>query len=166
MTYQVGKISMPQKIILAHLRSMRQQLNYIVQQHLSPLEIREYFLSQEFEALHIEDLSSDEISEDEFTARYQDSNRIQMLTDALDEDSFDPFLWEQRGITWNRMGELGPALSDFVRSLQQWSNKIKTGQIPSPKEQESIEQMLSELNQVEDLWVSRFAKEFNNLDGQ
>ena len=151
---------MPQQIILAHLRSMRQQLNHIVQQHLTPLEIREYFLAQEFEVLHGEDISAEEESEDEFTARYQNSHRIEMLTDAIDEDASDPFLWEQRGVIWNRMGEPGAALSDFVRSLQHWSARIERGVKPSHQEQESIDRMLTELTQTDDIWVTKFVDRF------
>ena len=58
---------------------MRQQLNHIVQ----CTQFWEFEkLAQEFEVFHAEDLSSEEISEDEFTARYQTPIEFEMLTDA------------------------------------------------------------------------------------
>ena len=117
---------MPQQIILAHLQSMQQQLDFLVHKHLSPLDIRRHHIAQAMERLDIQnpdaDLNSEKDLEDEHTARYEDSYQIQMLTEAILKTPADPTLWMQRGHVWKRMGNTGIAISDFIRACQQWLN--------------------------------------------
>ena len=75
---------MPQQIILAHLQSMQQQLNFLVHKHLSPLDIRRHHIAQSMERLELQNPDSNQNFEreldDEHTARYEDSYQVQMLT--------------------------------------------------------------------------------------
>ena len=115
---------MPQQIILAHLQSMQQQLDFLVHKHLSPLDIRRHHIAKAIERLEIQTPHTNQYSEedldDEHTARYEDSYQVQMLTEAIFDTPNDPNLWVQRGHVWKRMGNTGIAISDFIRACQQW----------------------------------------------
>ena len=112
---------MPQHILLAHLQSMQQQLDFLVHKHLSPLEIRQHHVQQALERLNIHQPSSEHPDlDDEHTAIYENAYQIQTLTESILQSPEDPTLWMHRGLIWKRMGNTGIAVSDFVRACQQW----------------------------------------------
>lgn len=111
---------MSHPIILAHLNSMQKQLDFIVHKHLSPLEMRTYFLTGELESLSIVDTSSR--TKDDTEHREQKTRKdieLQIL-----EDIENPIHWMKRGIAWERMGQMDMAMSDFARALASFNNDL------------------------------------------
>ena len=109
---------MSHPIILAHLNSMQKQLDFIVHQHLSPLEMRTYFLIGELESLSIADTSSRAKDTKHREQKTRKDIELQIL-----EDVENPIHWIQRGIAWERMEQMDMAMSDFARALACFNNR-------------------------------------------
>ena len=109
---------MSHPIILAHLNSMQKQLDFIVHQHLSPIEMRTYFLIGELESLSIADTSSRAKDTKHREQKTRKDIELQIL-----EDVENPIHWIQRGIAWERMEQMDMAMSDFARALACFNNR-------------------------------------------
>ena len=108
---------MSHPIIIAHLNSKEKQLDFIVHQHLSPLEMRTYFLIGELESLSIADTSSRAKDTKHREQKTRKDIELQIL-----EDVENPIHWIQRGIAWERMEQMDMAMSDFARALACFNN--------------------------------------------
>ena len=104
---------MSHPIILAHLRSMQKQLDFIIHKHLSPLEMRTYFLAGELELLSIAD--NPPPAQENIELREQKTRKDIELRILNDIDN--PHHWIERGIAWQRMEQMDTAMSDFARAL-------------------------------------------------
>jgi len=109
---------MSHPIILAHLNSMQKQLDFIVHQHLSPLEMRTYFLIGELESLSIADTSPSANDTKHREQKTRKDIELQIL-----EDIENPIHWMKRGIAWERMEQMDMAMSDFARALACFNNR-------------------------------------------
>ena len=110
---------MSHPIILAHLNSMQKQLDFIVHQHLSPIEMRTYFLIGELESLSIADTSPSANDTKHREQKTRKDIELQIL-----EDVENPIHWIQRGIAWERMEQMDLAMSDFARALAYFNKKF------------------------------------------
>lgn len=108
---------MSHPIILAHLNSMQKQLDFIVHQHLSPIEMRTYFLIGELESLSIADTSPSANDTKHREQKTRKDIELQIL-----ENVENPIHWIQRGIAWERMEQMDMAMSDFARALACFNN--------------------------------------------
>ena len=103
---------MSHEIFLAHLHSMQKQLDLLVHPHLSPFDLREYFVARELELLGLSHSK---------TSNPAENSKIKELTKRLEQNPATPQLWAGRAMAWHRLDQQDAAMSDFARSLQCWS---------------------------------------------
>ena len=104
---------MSHDIFLAHLTSIQKELDLLVHPHLSPVDLRQYFVTREMELLdqraHIQSSNSTEQS------------KVKDLTRRLEQHPATPQHWANRALAWHRLHQEDAAMSDFARALQCWS---------------------------------------------
>jgi len=142
---------MSQAIFLAHLRSMQKQLDLIVQQHLSPLELRQYFLAAEFEKVKMPSLK-------ETTRLFTEINR------KLTHDAQNPFLWAQRGLTYQKHQQPHQAISDFTRALI-YFDKLSTEHLTQQDAQEQLQRIKRSIHDISTTIATRLEQRFPQLLG-
>ena len=114
---------MSHEIFLAHLSSMQKQLDLLVHPHLSPIDLRQYFVAREFELLALSNSKPTNPAE---------HSKIKELTKRLELNPATPKLWTSRALAWHRLNQQDAAMSDFARALQCWSvqgDPLSEGQI-------------------------------------
>ena len=104
---------MSHEIFLAHLTSMQKELDLLIHPHLSPIDLRQYFIQREVEFLTQRSPVQPPNSADH--ANTKD------LTRRLEQNPATPQHWVNRGLAWHRLHQKDAAMSDFARALQCWS---------------------------------------------
>ena len=109
---------MSHEIFLAHLTSMQKELDLLVHRHLSPIELRKYFVTRELERISEQSrvLTPDPI----------ERSRIKDLTRRLEQNPATPQHWANRAMAWHRLNQEDAAMSDFARALQCWSTQTES----------------------------------------
>ena len=103
---------MSHEIFLAHLSSMQKELDLLIHPHLSPIELRQYFVTRELELLSQQAAVSPDPTE---------RSRIKDLTRRLEQNPATPQHWANRALARHRLNQDDAAMSDFARALQCWS---------------------------------------------
>ena len=114
---------MSHEVFLAHLSSMQKQLDLLVHPHLSPIDLRQYFVTRELELLALSNSKPTNPAE---------LSKIKELTKRLELNPATPQLWANRALAWHRLNQQDAAMSDFARALQCWSvqgDPLSEGQI-------------------------------------
>ena len=104
---------MSHEIFLAHITSMQKELDLLIHQHLSPVDLRQYFVARELELL------AQQSDVQSLTAA--EHSKIKDLTRRLEHNPATPQHWANRALAWHRLHQEDAAMSDFARALQCWS---------------------------------------------
>ena len=103
---------MSHEIFLAHLSSMQKELDLLIHPHLSPIDLRQYFVTRELELLS---------QQSRFSADPTEHSKIKDLTRRLEQSPATPQHWVNRAFAWHRLNQDDAAMSDFARALQCWA---------------------------------------------
>ena len=122
---------MAQNITLLQLQFLRKRLHQFVEQNFSLAEQRSVFMTIELERLKLEQFlqeekehskqESDDMETQIFKARDFQQNasimeQIRLVSNQLDQDPFDPSLWQKRAALWKEKGDQTAMISDLLRA--------------------------------------------------
>ena len=142
---------MSHEIFLAHLSSMQKELDLLVHPHLSPIDLRQYFVTRELELLSQQSRVSPDPSE---------HTRIKGLTRRLEQNPAIPQHWANRALAWHRLNQDDAAMSDFARALQCWSAQPDS---LSPTQIQQLQSILKTMDGIHRTLTKRIVEDIPKL---
>ncbi len=142
---------MSHEIFLAHLSSMQKELDLLIHPHLSPIDLRQYFVTRELELLSQQSRVSPDPSE---------HTRIKGLTRRLEQNPAIPQHWANRALAWHRLNQDDAAMSDFARALQCWSAQPDS---LSPTQIQQLQSILKTMDGIHRTLTKRIVEDIPKL---
>ena len=143
---------MSHKILLSHLTSMQKELDLLVHRHLSPIDLRQYFVTRELEVLSQQSCNP--------VSNSVEHSRITDLTRRLEQNPATPQHWINRAMAWHRLNQEDAAMSDFARALQCWSAQTDS---LSLTQLQQLQGVLRSMDSIHRTLTKRIVNDIQNL---